>query len=91
MLPLRFPNSGIRAKAVRKGGGWPWPGTLQGGGPRPGALQGRLAAVKAPVGATARGLTCYQATGAVPTHGKPARGGADRTPVGLSPNHLSIS
>ncbi|RRT79654.1 hypothetical protein B296_00007512 [Ensete ventricosum] len=30
MLPLRFPNSGIRAKAARKKGGRPWPGPLQG-------------------------------------------------------------
>ncbi|RRT35852.1 hypothetical protein B296_00046673 [Ensete ventricosum] len=29
MHPLRFPNSGIRAKAVRKGGDGPWPGSLQ--------------------------------------------------------------
>ncbi|RWV91891.1 hypothetical protein GW17_00045783 [Ensete ventricosum] len=42
MLPLRFPNSGIRAKQRQRGkrvvghgqslckGGWPWPGPLQG-------------------------------------------------------------
>ncbi|RRT33844.1 hypothetical protein B296_00036178 [Ensete ventricosum] len=30
MLPLRFPNSGIKTKAARKGGGRPWLGPLQG-------------------------------------------------------------
>ncbi|RRT47775.1 hypothetical protein B296_00040063 [Ensete ventricosum] len=30
MLPLRFPNSRIRAKVARKGGGWPLSGPFDG-------------------------------------------------------------
>ncbi|RRT40412.1 hypothetical protein B296_00033120 [Ensete ventricosum] len=46
MLPPRFPNSGVRAKAVRR----------EGGQPRLGPLQGWLATARPPAGAANHGL-----------------------------------
>ncbi|RWW52661.1 hypothetical protein BHE74_00040901 [Ensete ventricosum] len=88
MHPLRFPNSGIRAKreggwAASHGqascrGGWPWPGHLQGDGrlwPRS-PVKGRLAAVS-PQGpqAPAGTVACSVAlVGATGCRAVPARG-----------------
>ncbi|RWW43914.1 hypothetical protein BHE74_00050371 [Ensete ventricosum] len=50
MHPLRFPNSGIRAKATRRRDSRAWPGHLQGGGrlqPSP-LAKGRSAAARPP-------------------------------------------